>query len=537
MKIQPASCLFEFSAASRACLAVLMLGLLASCTIAPATLKKASRTPAAAASTDAGLLQLIAQATAEPAHADSAQALGEFVELWKKRGLAPSYTLAPATSDGVAYRIRFEDSSSGCYPLSYFDELDSALGRKVGKIPHYRRAGAGAPLIALRENRHLEPIENYYPPEAITRPLTAWASAGPVKAGVRQVAIRLLCPLENEQTGTGGTAQTLAADFSAPWAALLTRSGNLQRQGLLDVLTPVPKRPAQLYLMEPYDPEKEPLIMIHGLLSTPLAWAGVSNELWADETIRRRYQIWHYLYNTSAPALYSARLLRGQIREVRQLLDPDGNDFASRHITLLSHSMGGIISKALVTEPGDAFWDAALKVPHEVLKLTPQDRSMLQDAFEWQPERTVRRIIFIAVPHRGSEFADNSLGRLGRRLTAPPLPFKAFYQRISATNPGVFTPEYAALGRGELDSISALSPRQPTLRILADLPFAYPLQAHSIIGDRGKPGPLDQSSDGVVPYRSSHLEGVASELIVPAPHPAYRHPAAIAEIKRCLKLP
>lgn len=64
-----------------------------------------------------------------------------------------------------------------------------------------------------------------------------------------------------------------------------------------------------------------------------------------------------------------------------------------------------------------------------------------------------------------------------------------------------------------------------------------PLQAHSIIGDRGKPGPLKQSSDGVVPYRSSHLKSAASELIVPAPHAAYRHPAALAEIKRCLKLP
>src|SRR5690606_4122367 len=108
---------------------------------------------------------------------------------------------------------------------------------------------------------------------------------------------------------------------------------------------------------------------------------------------------------------------------------------------------------------------------------------------------------------------------------------------VSADNPGAFTPAYAALGRGELDSVSALSPRQPTLRILADLPFPEKVRVHSIIGNRGKPGPLEKSSDGIVPYTSSHLEGADTELIVPAGHGAFRHPAAKTEILRLLKLP
>ncbi len=514
---------------------VIALGV-SSCSIAPATVKKVIRFESVS-STDARLHQLIAQATVEPYSSDSAQALGEFVERWKKRGLGPAYTLAAPVAGAVAYRVHFDGGSAGCYPLDYFDQVDSAHGLKVGKIAHYQRAGVGAPLIALRENRHREAIERYFPDEAITRPLTAVATKGAVRSGIQDVEIRLLCPLVNPTVGTGRNKRPLAADFSAAWATLLSRSGELSRTGILDVITATPKRPTQLYLMQPYDPNKEPLIMIHGLLSTPLAWAEVSNELWADDAIRQRYQIWHYLYNTSAPALYSARLLRKQIRDVRQVLDPNGNDPASRHITLLAHSMGGLISKAIVTEPGNAFWKAAIKVPHETLKLTPEDRRQLQDAFEWQPERTVRRIIFVAVPHRGSDFADNLIGRLGQRFAAPPLPFKAFYQRISESNPGVFTPDYAALGTGELDSISSLSPRQPTLRILADQPFAYPLRAHSIIGNRGKSGPLSQSSDGVVPYSSSHLDGVESEFIVPADHGAYHHPEALAEIKRCLKLP
>jgi len=141
------------------------------------------------------------------------------------------------------------------------------------------------------------------------------------------------------------------------------------------------------------------------------------------------------------------------------------------------------------------------------------------------------------VPHRGSRFADNFIGRLGAWFTAPPTSFQQFYERVSQGNPGVFTPEYDELGRGRLDSVNSLSPRQPTLRILASLPFPHSVQVHSIIGDRGKPGSLEQSSDGIVPYASSHLDGSLSERIVPAGHGAFKHPEAVAEILRILKLP
>jgi pimeloyl-ACP methyl ester carboxylesterase len=292
----------------------------------------------------------------------------------------------------------------------------------------------------------------------------------------------------------------------------------------------------QLYLMQPYDPDKEPLIMIHGLLSTPLAWAGLSNDLWGDSEIRSRYQIWHYLYNTSAPALYPARLLRGQLRELRPMLDPAGRDPAMQSATLLSHSMGGIVAKALVCTPGDAFWDAGFTRPLADLELSNDDRKALRDAFYWEPLPYVDRVIFIAVPHRGSGFADNFAGRLGRWITGPPREFQEFYGRISEANPGAFTPAYAVLGSGRLDSVHALSPGQQTLMILSEIPMRKGVRAHSIIGNRGKPGPLEESSDGVVPYWSSHIEGVASEKVVPARHGAFEHPEGMAEIVRILKL-
>ncbi len=234
---------------------------------------------------------------------------------------------------------------------------------------------------------------------------------------------------------------------------------------------------------------------------------------------------------------YSPRILRGKLRVLRALIDPDGDDPAMRKTTILAHSMGGLIAKALVVEPGDAFWKAAFNVPPRKLVLSASDRETLHDAFEWKPEPSVHRIIYVGVPHRGSNFADNPVGRLGRLLTSVPQPFQDFYTRVSAANPGAFKPAYAELGSGKLNSVSALSPRQPTLRILADLPYAQTVKKHSIIGNRGKSGPLMNSSDGVVPYTSSHLNEAASELVVPAGHGVFHHPAAIVEIKRLLNLP
>jgi hypothetical protein len=81
--------------------------------------------------------------------------------------------------------------------------------------------------------------------------------------------------------------------------------------------------------------------------------------------------------------------------------------------------------------------------------------------------------------------------------------------------------------------INGLSPRNPVLRSLDTIPIAVPY--YSIIGDRGR-GDSPNSSDGVVPYWSSHLAGAQSELIVPGPHGSFALPQTIAELKRILRL-
>ena len=502
------------------------------CAIAPAKVRRVMKAmPGVDSHT------LLARALDDPDSVQGKLDLAHFIEHWKLSGLGQSGDVPPPKGEsGITYRVTFPGMEQGADPIAYFDQIGAAADYEVKKLPHHVRDGVGAPLTALRENKHQQPVERYYPPEAITRPLTALATEGERQGSVQNVSIQLLCPLVNPEVSIDGRPQPLAGDFSVPWGALLARTGKLNQAGILDLLTPTPRRDPQLFLMEAYDPDKEPLVMIHGLLATPLTWAEISNELWADDAVRQRYQIWHYLYNTSAPPLYSARILRAQLRELRDLVDADRRHPASHRITLLTHSMGGLVGKSIAMNPGDAFWKAAFTVPPSQLKLSAEDRARLNDAFEWEPDHTVRRIIFISVPHRGSELADGFVGRIGARIASPPHEFQAFYDRISQENPDVFTPAYEKLGTGKLNSVRALSPNMPTLAILNTLPYAQPVKLHSIIGDRGKADPPELSSDGVVAYTSSHIEGVESEKIVPADHWTYRHPEAIREIVRILNL-
>ncbi|HEY1049295.1 MAG TPA: alpha/beta hydrolase [Prosthecobacter sp.] len=502
-------------------LAFLLLLSLSGCAIAPARVEHVGRRE----KRHLHALMTAALDTRDPKEA--AKALGRFVEQWclQKKGGNESLKPGASSPSQITYKVKFDQTPKGCYDLRYFDKVSYAGDFVVERMKHHMRAGVGAPMMAMRENTNREPIERFYPPEAIARPLTAVAFPGASKKDEKEVSIQLLCPLSNDSVVINGRRAALAADFSVPWAAALERAASLNQQRVTDMLTSTPKRKPQLYLMEPYDPRKEPLIMIHGLLSSPLAWSGLSNELWADDEIRRRYQIWHYLYNTSAPFLYSASILRAQLRTLRSQLDPDGDDPAMRKTTLLTHSMGGLVGKTLALKPGDAFWKATFTVPRVRLKLDRDDLAELTDAFSWQPDRTVHRIIFIATPHRGSSYADNIVGRAGSMLTKAPGDFLEFFKHISTANPNVFTPEYSALEK--LDGVTALSPQDPTLRILADMSYAQKVSTHSIIGGR----------DFIVPYSSSHLESADSELIVSSRHRAFRHPAAVAEVRRILKLP
>jgi hypothetical protein len=152
----------------------------------------------------------------------------------------------------------------------------------------------------------------------------------------------------------------------------------------------------------------------------------------------------------------------------------------------------------------------------------------------YEPMQAPDRAIFLAAPHRGSPMADRffsewaiNLIRLPKKLTIDLVDF-TLNDFSSALTKG------EASSKGWFTSIGSLSPSYPAYHALDGLPFREGMKAHSIIGDRGK-GDTPQSSDGVVPYWSSHLDNVESEKIVPFHHGVPDCPACAVEVKRILR--
>jgi hypothetical protein len=143
----------------------------------------------------------------------------------------------------------------------------------------------------------------------------------------------------------------------------------------------------------------------------------------------------------------------------------------------------------------------------------------------------VRRVVFITTPHRGSPLASGRLRELGARLSSGPSRFRQAREILLASNP---TDRFSAGFRGELPtSVNELAPGHALLTALCELGIDPTVRAHSIIADlRDPPGP--GATDGIVPYWSSHLDGVASESLVHGLHICLDHPAVIREVRRIL---
>ena len=82
-----------------------------------------------------------------------------------------------------------------------------------------------------------------------------------------------------------------------------------------------------------------------------------------------------------------------------------------------------------------------------------------------------------------------------------------------------------------INAISNLRTDSPILAALDRIPIEPGVRYHSIIPLIG--GTAD--TDGVVEYRSSHLEGAASELIFAGTHISQQDPAVIRELDRILR--
>lgn len=332
-----------------------------------------------------------------------------------------------------------------------------------------------------------------------------------------------------------GSSYPLKIDNVAPVTAMARRARHVLGNGLSYMLHPAAMRDKTgIFLTEPYDPNKIPVLMVHGLKSSPFAFFGLIEAIRRDPELSQRFQVWTYFYSTATPVLFNALELRQALEKTVRELDPRDRDFATQHIVVLGHSMGGLLAHTLVSTSGEKLWNALFVVPPQRLHGDSAAIRALVDTLHFRANPRVVRVIFAATPHRGSSLAESWIGRIAAsRIRLSPL-VKSEVANLMSENPDAATPAAKAFHREmNFTSVRTLSPRDPALNALVDLAINVPF--HSVIGQY-KAGPVETSSDGFVPYASSHLDGATSERIVRSGHGVCANQDGEREIVRILRL-
>ena len=268
------------------------------------------------------------------------------------------------------------------------------------------------------------------------------------------------------------------------------------------------------------------MLFVHGLDSTPATFAPLYFNLLEDREIRERYQFWVFSYPSGYAYPYSATLLRRELDKVQKEFPQN------KEIVIVGHSMGTLLSRLMVTDAGEELWIDAFGKPVSETKISGASREMLEETLVFENRPEIRRAIFISGPHRGSDLAIDWVGRFFSKIIRLPATIADVRDAVVS----VATADAAAINiAASPNSIDSLSPTNSFVLAINKIPVAPGVEFHSIMGDRGK-GDTPDSSDGVVPYWSSHLEGAASEKIVPSGHPAHQNPEGMAEVGRILHL-
>jgi pimeloyl-ACP methyl ester carboxylesterase len=289
--------------------------------------------------------------------------------------------------------------------------------------------------------------------------------------------------------------------------------------------------PTGISLLRPYARGKVPVLFVHGLWLHPWSWNRMIEVLEADPVISQQFQFWTFGYSTGDPIPYSAYLLRRNLDEVRRQLDRMQSDPALDRMVVVGHSMGGLLSRMMASESGDRLWHVVSDRPFTELAGERGDIELFRNGLFFKARPEVRRVVYIATPHRGSRIDRGSLQRVGMRLVRFPDPLRASHDRLVASNAPTFFREY--FRKTMPSSIDELEWGSPILTGLSALAHAPTVKAHSIIAVRPE-SPPDRRTDGLVTYDSAHLDGTASEKVVSTGHLCQDHPEVIAEIRRIL---
>jgi triacylglycerol esterase/lipase EstA (alpha/beta hydrolase family) len=421
----------------------------------------------------------------------------------------------------------------------FTDLMRSADFEVNGLINRYRKAGIGTPLAAHFALPADSPMRRYVS-KYLRVPATALLRVERPRVQIQTDSMRGQLDFYSFSSDASVTIDgreiPLESEPSAALAAFMADS-KFWKGELSNFLgrTLKTSKHAKLIALEPQR-GRIPLVFVHGTNSSPGRWADMANDLLNDPAIHSRYAFWFFQYTSSNPIAYSAMGLRKELNGAMALLEKNGNDLCVHSMVVMGHSQGGLLTKMTAIETGDRLWNEISSKPFDKVSLPEDTRQILQDALFVEPLPFVKRVIFVATPHRGSFLAGP---QIVRRLVERLVTFPIDVVRVSADLTGVLVGYESTTARLSMQrvptSIDNMSPGNPFIQALAAIPVAPGIAANSIIPVKAQYDPYEDGNDGVVKYKSAHIEPVESELVVRSAHSTQSNPHTIEEVRRILR--
>jgi len=389
------------------------------------------------------------------------------------------------------------------------------------------REGIGVPVVIIREAKSslsLKTQKATNPQDAFLGPISAISATAVMSSDGNQ--IDFYNPLLIRQIEIDGLPVPISYDTTASIAYMLHHHPQTRYR---DFIFPDESTDqSRLTMLEPFQPDKIPLILVHGLLSSPDTYGELYNQLRTDPVLMDDYQVWVFKYATGKPFIRAATDLRSELNRVIEVFDPQMENERLRSGVMVGHSMGGLITRLMISYSGEHVWNSVSRIPLESVATDEQSRATFAERFYFDPHPIVGRAVFIATPHRGSSTAGRALGKFASSLVVQS---ETGIEKLIEDNPGAIR---ETLNHGLPTSIDMLDPHQPFLRILASLDMSESVAKHSIIGIGGPVMGLFET-DGLVPIDSAQLDGVLTERRIQTSHNGIlKHPETALELRRIL---
>ena len=437
------------------------------------------------------------------------------------------------------FDIRHQLGDESLRLMSLYDDMVPAADVPLESLQErYTDYGLGVPLVgvipASKIGNSRDKVFNIATRGTVT-PITCLLAFS--QQDKPQLVLLPRVNVENYQVGK--LKYQLAADWSAPLEVYWNLT-HVQDDRILGLLRPQELRETiGLSSIEPYDPNKIPVILTHGLASSANTFDNLVNRLTSSPEIRKNYQFWYFNYPSGIAWTISARMYRESIRNLRNRVDPQHKNPNWDNMVVVGHSMGGLITHYnQCTEPWNILLGA--DIPEEQIKPylkseyvekpfgNPALEQLRQDYFFHPVQAGL--VVYMATPHRGAPVAKYRLvTMLTKLVTLPQTLIKEAYN-LATLQRDIFllNPEDAYLW---FTSVNQLKPDSYSIKGLQKL-TVRDVPTHSIIGDRGY-NDCPDCSDGIVPYWSSHLSW-GTQTIVPYDHSVQDGPETAVDLKKVL---